>query len=162
MKKDQDFPICIEVQLLGGRESENAQREPLHAGNQRRDEQQAHHSALCQLDIQDLSRRSWVRVEVEVLGDSEIKHMVEGQTVISYQKPQIGGGNVTNFDPEVKKDGMLLKEAISPCRAKAIRSSSARWNYSTLSVAPIRRPQIFKTYYVKSDNSQCRYAGSAR
>ena len=50
----------------------------------------------------------WVRVEVEVLGDASVRHMIDGETVLSYEKPQIGGGNVTNFDPAVKKDGQLL------------------------------------------------------
>jgi hypothetical protein len=52
----------------------------------------------------------WVRVEALVLGDSIVKHIVEGDTVLVYEKPQIGGGNVINFDPAVKKDGQLLKE----------------------------------------------------
>ncbi|MNI52413.1 hypothetical protein D3C73_1071900 [compost metagenome] len=29
---------------------------------------------------------------------------------MQYTKPQIGGGNVTAFDPAVKKDGQLLKK----------------------------------------------------
>jgi hypothetical protein len=52
----------------------------------------------------------WVRIEVLVLGDSLIKHIIDGQTVLEYEKPQIGGGNVSNYDPAIKKDGMLLRE----------------------------------------------------
>ena len=44
-----------------------------------------------------------------VLKDSVIKHIVNGDTVMVYQKPQIGGGNVSNYDSTAKKDGMLLK-----------------------------------------------------
>jgi hypothetical protein len=29
---------------------------------------------------------------------------------MSYQKPQVGGGNVSNLQPGVKKDGALLRE----------------------------------------------------
>ena len=36
----------------------------------------------------------WVRVEVLVHGDELIKHMVDGETVLEYSKPQIGGGSV--------------------------------------------------------------------
>ncbi len=50
----------------------------------------------------------WVRAEVLVLGDSVIKQIVDGDTVMVYEKPQIGGGVVSNYDPAVKKDGMLL------------------------------------------------------
>jgi hypothetical protein len=50
----------------------------------------------------------WVRAEVLVLGDSVIKHIVNGDTVLTYQKPQFGGGVVSNFDPTFKKDGQLI------------------------------------------------------
>ena len=39
-----------------------------------------------------------------------IGHIVEGKSVFYYEKPQIGGGNVENFDPAIKKDGMPLTE----------------------------------------------------
>ena len=44
----------------------------------------------------------WVRVEVEVHGGDHITHNVEGQTVLEYEKPTIGGGDVSGFDPAVK------------------------------------------------------------
>jgi hypothetical protein len=50
----------------------------------------------------------WVRAEVLVLGDSVIKHIVNGDTVLVYEKPQIGGGSVDDYDASIKKDGQLL------------------------------------------------------
>ena len=44
-----------------------------------------------------------------VLGDREIHHLVGMDTVISYYKPQIGGGNVSPVDPGVKIDGKLIE-----------------------------------------------------
>jgi hypothetical protein len=52
----------------------------------------------------------WVRVEVEVRGGETIRHIVNGKTVLEYQKPQIGGGSVSNHDPAVKHDGKVLTE----------------------------------------------------
>jgi hypothetical protein len=52
----------------------------------------------------------WVRAEALVLGDSIVKHIVEGDTVLVYEKPQIGGGSVSNYDPKEKVDGKLLTE----------------------------------------------------
>jgi len=106
----QDFPISIEVQLLGGNG-----KDPRPTAN------------LCtpgtnvMLDgklftdhcINSTSKTfhgdQWVRVDVLVLGDSIIKHIVEGDTVLVYSKPQIGGGVVSNFDPKQKIDGTPLK-----------------------------------------------------
>src|SRR5690606_28249014 len=52
----------------------------------------------------------WVKAELIVLGDSLIKHIINGDTVLQYSKPQIGGGVVNRYDPIVKEDGKLLKE----------------------------------------------------
>jgi hypothetical protein len=37
-----------------------------------------------------------------------IRHIVNGDTVLSYEKPQIGGEVVSGFDPAIKTDGQLL------------------------------------------------------
>lgn len=43
-----------------------------------------------------------------VLGDSVIKHIVNGDTVLVYERPSIGGGVVNNYDPAAKPDGQPL------------------------------------------------------
>ena len=109
MLKDQDFPISIEAQLLGGNGKDERS-----TGN------------VCTpgttIDIKDklftphcLNSRSktyhgdqWVTAEFLVLGDEMIKHIINGDTVLSYSKPKIGGGNVSNFDPSIKQDGKPL------------------------------------------------------
>ena len=50
----------------------------------------------------------WVSAELIVLGDSLITHIINGDTVLQYSKPQIGGGVVNRFDPKIKQDGKLL------------------------------------------------------
>ena len=111
MGLQQDFPISLEMQLLGG------------------DGQHERHTAnLCtpgtnvvmngklftphciDSNSKTYAGDGWVRAEALVLGDSLIKHIVEGDTVLTYEKPQIGGGNVSRYDPTVKKDGQLLLE----------------------------------------------------
>jgi hypothetical protein len=52
----------------------------------------------------------WVHGELIVLGDSLITHIINGDTVLQYSKPQIGGGVVNDYDPRVKVDGKLLSE----------------------------------------------------
>jgi hypothetical protein len=44
-----------------------------------------------------------------VLGDSIIKQIVNGDTVMVYTNPSIGGGQVSNYDSNIKKDGQPLK-----------------------------------------------------
>ena len=58
-------------------------------------------------------------VEVEVHGSDRIIHRVNGVTVLEYEKPQIGGDGVSNFDPAVKKDGMLLSDGFITIQAES-------------------------------------------
>jgi hypothetical protein len=52
----------------------------------------------------------WVKAELIVLGDSLVTHLINGDTVLQYAKPQIGGGVVKNYDPAIKQDGKLLSQ----------------------------------------------------
>jgi hypothetical protein len=110
MKKDQDFPISIEVQLLGGRESGERTTANLCTPGTNVEMGGKLETRHCINSTSQTYRGDqWVRVEVEVRGD-KVRHILDGKTVIEYEKPQIGGGNVSNHDPAVKKDGTLLTE----------------------------------------------------
>lgn len=163
MKKDQDFPISIEVQLLGGKDTGERTTANLCTPGTN---VEMNGKLVTQHCITSTSKTyrgdQWVRVEVEVLGDTEIRHMVEGQTVLSYQKPQIGGGNVANFDPEVKKDGMLLKDGYISLQSESHPIEFRKVELLNLAGCTDPKASNYKTYYVKSENSQCRYAGSSR
>jgi hypothetical protein len=45
-----------------------------------------------------------------VLGDSLVTHLINGDRVLQYTKPQIGGGVANGYDPLIKIDGQLLKK----------------------------------------------------
>lgn len=109
MLKDQDFPISIEGQMLGGdgtteRTTSNLCTPGTHVVIN--DELYTPH---C---INSTSKTyhddQWVTADFVVLGDSLVQHILEGEVVLEYSKPQIGGGNVDNFDPSVKADGTPL------------------------------------------------------
>ncbi len=120
MLKDQNFPISIEVQLLGGLGSGprstanlctpgtdivmNGERVTRHCINS---------------SSETYEGDQWVRVEILVLGDSLITHSIDGQVVMEYSRPQIGGGSVANFDPDVKIDGQPLTEGYISLQAES-------------------------------------------
>lgn len=109
MKKNQDFPISIEVQLLGG--DSTGERPTCNVCTPGTNiEMDGKLITVHCLDSKSKTFRGgeWVRAEVLVLGDSIIKHIVNGDTVMTYNKPQIGGGVVSNYDSAYKKDGRLL------------------------------------------------------
>jgi Domain of Unknown Function (DUF1080) len=109
MGKDQDFPISIEVQLLGGAGSGERPTANLCTPGTHVVMDGKLFTPHC-LNSRSKTYRGdqWVRVEVVVLGDSLIRHIVNGDTVMEYTKPQIGGGSVSGFDPAVKRDGTPL------------------------------------------------------
>jgi hypothetical protein len=111
MGMDQDFPISIEVQLLGGNGKDERHTVNLCTpGTNVIMNGKLFTDHCIDSNSKTFHGDRWVRVEVLVLGDSIIKHIVEGDTVLVYEKPQIGGGNVSNYKPEVKVDGKLLKD----------------------------------------------------
>jgi hypothetical protein len=120
MLPEQNFPISIEVQLLGGaatgeRSTANVctpATEIFMNGQMVRGHCTNSKSITIRGD-------EWVRVEVEVHGSDRIIHRVNGVTVLEYEKPQIGGDGVSNFDPAVKKDGMLLSEGFITIQAES-------------------------------------------
>src|SRR6186997_2325339 len=95
MLKDQDFPISLEVQLLGGfgdgkpRTTANL----CTPGTNVVMNGQLHTPHCTNSTSQTYDGDQWVRVEVLVHGDELVRHMIDGKTVLEYSKPQIGGGS---------------------------------------------------------------------
>lgn len=90
MGKDQDFPVSIEVQFLGGdgknkRSTGNVCTPGTHI---------VMDGKLITTHCTDSRSRTchgdqWVTIEAEVHGNGLIKHKVNGETVLEYEKPQL-------------------------------------------------------------------------
>jgi hypothetical protein len=109
MRKDQDFPVSIEVQLLGG-DGEH----PRTTGN------------LCtpgtnvvldgKLELRHcIDSRSktyhgerWVRCEIEVHGGELVRHRIDGELVLEYAKPQLDPRDADAKRIVEARDGELL------------------------------------------------------
>ncbi|MCW5981330.1 MAG: DUF1080 domain-containing protein [Bryobacteraceae bacterium] len=88
MLRDQDFPISIEVQLLGGSGSGSRATANLCTPGTN---VEIDGKLITQHCVNSAAKTyhgdQWVRVEVMVLGSSKVKHIVEAQTVLEYEKP---------------------------------------------------------------------------
>jgi 3-keto-disaccharide hydrolase len=90
MEKDQDFPVSIEVQLLGGS-----------ASGDRPTANVCTPGTHIVIDGQLITRHctnstsktyrgdQWVTVEIEVHGNKLIKHTIDGKAVLTYSEPQL-------------------------------------------------------------------------
>ena len=158
MTKDQDFPICIEVQLLGGGETGERSTANLCTPGTNVEMDGKLVTQHCVNSTSKTYRGDqWVRVEVEVLGDASIKHVVNGETVLSYQRPQVGGGNVTNADPAVTKEGRLLGEGYIALQSESHPIEFRKVELLNLAGCTDPKALNFKSYFAKSDSAACRY-----
>ncbi|MBD1428988.1 MULTISPECIES: DUF1080 domain-containing protein [Sphingobacterium] len=108
---DQNFPISIEAQFLGGDNDPKSVRTTSNLctpGTHVVMNDKLFSPHCINAKSKTYHGDQWVTAEFVVLGDSVIRHVLEGETVIEYSKPQIGGDMVDGYDPAVKKDGQPL------------------------------------------------------
>lgn len=158
MPKDQDWPISVEFQLLAGL----GDGESRPTGN------------MCspgtnvvyhgQIDprhcIESTSKTyaldEWVKAELIVYGDSLVTHIINGDTVLQYSKPQIGGGVVTNYDPAIKVDGKLLSQGFI-----ALQSEGQPVDFRNIEILNLEgcmdpKSKYYKSYFIKQDPTKCK------
>jgi Domain of Unknown Function (DUF1080) len=163
MGKTQDFPISIEVQLLGGLGAGPRTTANLCTPGTNVEMNGKLFTPHC---VNSTSKTydgdQWVRVEVKVLGDERIEHNLEGQTVLAYEKPQIGGGNVSQHDPAVKRDGAPLPEGYISLQSESHPVEFRKVELLNLVGCMDAKASNYKSYFVKADNATCRYDRKAR
>lgn len=118
MTLDQSFPVSIEAQFLGGfNEKERPTNNLCTPGTH----VVINGELVTQHCINSSSKtyygEEWINVEMVVLGDSIIHHLVEGDTVLTYSKPQIGGDNLPVDYPVA--EGTPLKEGYISLQAES-------------------------------------------
>ena len=163
----QDFPVSIEIQLLGG-----LGKGPRTTGN------------LCtpgtqvvfndKLDFTHcISSNSktydgdgWIHVEAIILGDQSITHIVEKDTVLVYEKPQITTSyldddwdryGVTSKDYWKKISGKLLSEGYIAIQAESHAIDFKNIELLNLCGCMDKKAKNYKSYFIKEDNSLCKY-----
>ncbi len=159
MPKEQDWPISVEFQMLAG----VIEGEERPTGN------------LCspgtdvvyqgRIDPRHCINSSsptffgdqWVKAAVIILGDSLITHFVNGEKVLEYSKPQIGGGVVNRYDPAFKKDGVLLKEGFIALQSEGQPVDFRHIRIRNLQGCMDPKAANYKAYYINPDADCCKY-----
>jgi hypothetical protein len=150
--KDQDWPISVEAQFLaGGRTTMNVctpGTEIFMKG--------AMVKAHCTNSTSRIyGNDDWVVVEVEVLGSDRVRHIIEGQTVLQYEKPTIGGGVATGFDPAIKKDGTVLDDGYIGLQAESQPVEFRNIRLLNLSGCMNPDSPAYRSYFVHRDDARC-------
>jgi hypothetical protein len=133
--KEQDWPISVEMQLLAGL----GDGKPRPTGNMCSPGTDVVYNGRISPDhcINSSSKTydadQWVRGELIVLGDSLVTHIINGDTVLRYSKPQIGGGVAHGFDPKYKQDGKLLSSGFI-----ALQSEGQPVDFKNISIRELK------------------------
>lgn len=158
MGKDQDFPISVEVQLLGGLDKGKRTTCNLCTPGTNVFYQDKLDKRHCiNSTSQTYNGDQWVRAEVLVLGDSLIQHFINGEKVLEYTKPQTGGGNVSGHDPSLMVEGKLLAEGYISLQSESHPVDFRKVELLNLCGCTDPKARNYKSYYVKSDNKTCEY-----
>jgi hypothetical protein len=151
--KEQDWPISVEAQFLAGDRTTmnvctpgtdiymNGQMVKAHCTN----------SSSRKYTVDD----GWVAIELEVLGGDNVRHLIDGKTVLEYQKPSIGGGVANGWDPAVKKDGTLLTEGYIALQAESQPVEFRNIKLLNLSGCMDPKSKAYRKYFVHRDDAQC-------
>ncbi len=117
MERDQNFPVCVEVQLLGGVEEGT----PRSTANLCTPGSHVYmNNELVTTHCIDSSSKTyygeqWVDLEIEVRNDSLITHYINGEKVLEYNRPIIGGeyNSLAEFEGKALKGGYISLQSES-------------------------------------------------
>ncbi|HIA74567.1 MAG TPA: DUF1080 domain-containing protein [Gemmatimonadetes bacterium] len=109
MLLEQDFPISLELQLLGGNGTDARPTANLCTPGTEVEMSGVKVQAHCTNSTSETFHDDeWVTVELIVHADTVVSHLVNGEKVLGYEQLTIGGGSVDGFDDAMKLDGQPL------------------------------------------------------
>jgi len=164
MGLNQDFPISIEVQFLGGL-SDGKARSTVNLCTPGTDvvyQGSIYPEHCLESASKTFDGDQWVRAEVLVLGSGQITHFVNGEEVLEYALPQFGGGAVSDFDPTAKPDGTLIEGGYLSLQSESHPIDFRKVEVLNLAGCMDRNASNYKRYYVKSVPESCVYAKGSR
>jgi hypothetical protein len=109
MSQDQDFPASIEVQLLGGKGTgERTTANLCTPGTNVVMNGKLFTPHCVNSKSKTYHGDQWVTVEIEVHGSGQIKHVIDGETVLEYEQAQLDERDAHSKQLIAKRGGKLL------------------------------------------------------
>jgi hypothetical protein len=168
--KNQAFPVSLEMQFLASNDSIKRATGNLCTPGTEVSMKGEIQTAHC-IDSRstNYSPEKWINAEAVVLGDSIIHHIIEGDTVLTYEKPHIGGKFINDVLPWgqfgfgadsvqwIQKNGQPLNSGFIALQAESHPLEFKKVELLNLVGCMDPKASNYKSYYLKSDNSKCRY-----
>ncbi len=159
MLRDQNFPICVEAQFLGGL-SDGKERSTMNMcspGTEIVLDGRLYPDHCLNSKSKTYHGDQWVRGELLVLGSGQVTHYVDGEEVLEYALPQMGGGAVDNFDPKQFRAGELMDGGYIALQSESHPIEFRKVELLNLEGCMDDKASNYKRYYVKSNPKACRY-----
>lgn len=168
----QDFPVSIELQLLGGlSKGERTTANVCTPGTAVEINGTENYNHCIKSTSKTYNGDQWVHMEAIVSGGEQMIFIVEGDTVLTFQKPQLTKGFINaNIDNDwdkfgitetkenwLARDGDILTEGYIALQAESHPVDFK--NIKLLNLVGCMDPKAknYKSYFVKNDQSQCIY-----
>jgi len=160
MPRDQDFPISIEAQFLGGN-SDGKTRSTANMcspGTEIVFQGKLYPDHCLNSASPTFDGEQWVRAELEVHGAGTITHSVNGQKVLEYELPQYGGGAVNPYNTTTKPDGTLIEGGYISLQSESHPIDFHKVELLNLAGCMDKSAANYKSYYLKSVPQDCKFA----
>jgi len=169
---NQDFPVSIELQLLGGlKAGPRTTANVCTPGTAVELAGKVDYSHCINSTSKTYDGDQWVHVEAVVKGDESMIFIVNGDTALTFQKPQIDASfiskqnngkdwddmGVTDKQIWISKAGTTLKEGYIALQAESHAIDFKNIELMNLTGCMDKKAKNFKSYFIKADNSTCTY-----
>ena len=164
MPKDQDFPISIEAQFLGGK----SDGKPRSTANMCSPGTEVVYQGTIYKDhclnssSPTFDGEQWVRAEMRVEGSGTITHYANGQKVLEYSLSQYGGGQVDHYDATTKIDGKLIEGGFISLQSESHPLDFRKVELLNLAGCTDKAATNYKSYYVKAVPEDCKFAAGVK
>lgn len=155
--KEQDWPISVEMQLLAGLDD----GKPRPTGNMCSPGTHVVYKDALYIGhcINSTSKTympdEWVKAELIVYGDSLIIHKINGEEVMRYSGPQIGGAVVNRNDPNEKQDGKLLSSGYIGLQSEGQPIDFRGLKIMNFVGCTNKKCKNYQPYYLKHECNKC-------
>ncbi len=169
----QGFPVSVELQLLGGlNEGPRTTANVCTPGTAVVMADTVNYTHCISSSSQTYHGDQWVHVEAIVMGGDYMTFIVEGDTVLNFQKPQIGGGFISRErggkdwdefqiikDKEkwIGEEGKILTEGYIALQAESHPIDFKNIKLLDLCGCMDEQATNYRSYYVKNKPESCVY-----
>ncbi|WP_153795797.1 3-keto-disaccharide hydrolase [Foetidibacter luteolus] len=170
LSKQQTFPVSLEMQFLA---SDSLYKRPTGNLCTPGTEVSMHGKPVDAHCIDSRSKNigpdEWVTAEAVVMGDSIVHHIINGDTVLTYEKPVVSGffvnsemnwttgGFAADSTDWMNKKGLPLTSGYIALQAESHPIEFRKVELLNLQGCMDKKAINYKSYYIKADNAKCKY-----